>query len=122
MEHETFSDFDGLALFIRIVQAGGLASAERATGIPKATLSAPAIGAGADPERPACAPDKKGVGTDRTRAALFERGQTAFMLAEQAVAEVQDDRVALSGTVSLVASPGHGDAALAPALMASRPE
>jgi DNA-binding transcriptional LysR family regulator len=36
---KTFGDFDGLALFIRIVQAGGLASAERATGIPKATLS-----------------------------------------------------------------------------------
>jgi DNA-binding transcriptional ArsR family regulator len=35
----TFGDFDGLALFIRIVQAGGLAAAERATGIPKATLS-----------------------------------------------------------------------------------
>ena len=36
---KTFSDFDGLALFVRIVQAGGLAAAERATGIPKATLS-----------------------------------------------------------------------------------
>jgi hypothetical protein len=35
----TFGDFDGLALFIRIVEAGGLASAERATGISKATLS-----------------------------------------------------------------------------------
>src|SRR6478736_5840075 len=34
-----FSDFDGLALFTRIVEAGGLAAAERATGIPKATLS-----------------------------------------------------------------------------------
>ena len=36
---KTFGDFDGLALFVRIVQAGGLAAAERATGIPKATLS-----------------------------------------------------------------------------------
>lgn len=30
-----FSDFDGLALFTRIVQAGSLAAAKRATGIPK---------------------------------------------------------------------------------------
>jgi DNA-binding transcriptional LysR family regulator len=36
---KAFGDFDGLALFVRIVQAGGLAAAERATGIPKATLS-----------------------------------------------------------------------------------
>ena len=36
---KTFGDFDGLALFVRVVQAGGFASAERATGIPKATLS-----------------------------------------------------------------------------------
>jgi hypothetical protein len=39
MEHENIWRFDGLALFIRIVQAGGFASAERATGISKATLS-----------------------------------------------------------------------------------
>ena len=34
-----FDDFDGLSLFVRIVDAGGLGAGERATGIPKATLS-----------------------------------------------------------------------------------
>lgn len=36
---KTFVDFDGLAQFILIVEAGGFASTERVTGIPKATLS-----------------------------------------------------------------------------------
>ncbi|MGB1028097.1 MAG: LysR family transcriptional regulator, partial [Rhodospirillaceae bacterium] len=36
---ERFEDFDGLALFVAIADAGGLAAAERATGVPKATLS-----------------------------------------------------------------------------------
>ncbi|MEJ5083374.1 LysR family transcriptional regulator [Ochrobactrum sp. MYb379] len=36
---KTFDDFDGLALFVRVAQAGGLAAAERSTGISKAALS-----------------------------------------------------------------------------------
>ena len=114
---KTFDDFDGLALFIRIAQAGGLASAERATGIPKATLSRRLSALEESLNVRLVRRTKKGVVlTDRGQQ-LFERGQTAFLLAEQAVAEVQDDRVALSGTVRLSLPPDMATAALAPALI-----
>ena len=114
---KTFDDFDGLALFIRIAQAGGLASAERATGIPKATLSRRLSALEESLNVRLVRRTKKGVVlTDRGQQ-LFDRGQTAFLLAEQAVAEVQDDRVALSGTVRLSLPPDMATAALAPALI-----
>lgn len=114
---KTFDDFDGLALFIRIAQAGGLASAERATGIPKATLSRRLSALEESLNVRLVRRTKKGVVlTDRGQQ-LFERGQTAFLLAEQAIAEVQDDRVALSGTVRLSLPPDMATAALAPALI-----
>ena len=92
---KTFGDFDGLALFIRIVQAGGLASAERATGIPKATLSRRLSALEQTLNVRLARRTRKGVVLTEQGQQLFERGQTAVMLAEQAVAEVQDDRVAL---------------------------
>ena len=113
----TFGDFDGLALFIRIVQAGGLAAAERATGIPKATLSRRLSALEETLNVRLARRTKKGVVLTEHGQQLFERGQTAFMLAEQAVAEVQDDRVALSGTVRLSLPPDMATAALAPALI-----
>lgn len=114
---KTFADFDGLALFIRIAQAGGLASAERATGIPKATLSRRLSALEESLNVRLVRRTKKGIVlTDQGRQ-LFERGQTAFLLAEQAVAEVQDDRVALSGTVRLSLPPDMATAALAPSLI-----
>jgi len=114
---KTFGDFDGLALFVRIVQAGGLAAAERATGIPKATLS-PRLSALEETLNVRLARrTKKGVVLTEQGQQLFDRGQAAFMLAEQAVAEVWDDRVALSGTVRLSLPPDIATAVLAPALI-----
>src|SRR5712671_1559883 len=94
-------DFDGLALFIRIVQAGGLASAERATGIPKATLSRRLSALEETLNVRLARRTKKGVALTEQGQQLFERGQTAFMLAGQAVAKVQDDRCRTVGTVRL---------------------
>ena len=110
----TFGDFDGLALFIRIVRAGGLASAERATGIPKATLSRRLSALEETLNVRLARRTKKGVVLTEQGQQLFERGQIAFM---QAVAEVQDDRVALSGTVRLSLPPDIATAVLAPALI-----
>jgi DNA-binding transcriptional LysR family regulator len=114
---KTFGDFDGLALFVRIVQAGGLAAAERATGIPKATLSRRLSALEETLGVRLARRTKKGVVLTEQGQQLFERGQTAFMLAEQAVAEVQDDRVALSGAVRLSLPPDMATAVLAPALI-----
>jgi DNA-binding transcriptional LysR family regulator len=112
-----FGDFDGLALFIRVAQAGGLAAAERATGIPKATLSRRLSALEETLNVRLVRRTKKGVVLTEQGQQLFERSQTAFMLAEQAVAEVQDDRVALSGTVRLSLPPDMATAVLAPALI-----
>ena len=60
---------------------------------------------------------KKGVVLTEQGQQLFDRSQTAFMLAEEAVAEVQDERVALSGTVRLSLPPDMATAVLAPALI-----
>jgi DNA-binding transcriptional LysR family regulator len=115
---KTFGDFDGLALFIRIVQAGGLASAERATGIPKATLSRRLSVLEETLNVRLARRTKKGVVLTEQGQQLFERGRTAFMLAEQAVAEVQDNRVALSGLARLSLPPDMASAVLAPVLFA----
>jgi DNA-binding transcriptional LysR family regulator len=114
---KTFGDFDGLALFIRIAQAGGLAPAERATGIPKATLSRRLSALEEALNVRLVRRTKKGVVLTEQGQQLFERGQTAFMLAEQAVAEVQNDRVALSGTIRVSLPPDIATAVLAPALI-----
>lgn len=114
---KTFGDFDGLALFVRIVQAGGLAAAERATGIPKATLSRRLSALEETLNVRLVRRTRKGVVLTDQGQQLFERGQAAFMLAEQAVAEVQDERVALSGTVRLSLPSDMATAVLAPVLI-----
>lgn len=114
---KTFGDFDGLALFVRIVQAGGLAAAERATGIPKATLSRRLSALEEALNVRLARRTKKGVVLTEQGQQLFDRSRAAFMLAEEAIAEVQDERVALSGTVRLSLPPDIATAVLAPALI-----
>jgi DNA-binding transcriptional LysR family regulator len=114
---KTFGDFDGLALFVRIAQAGGLAAAERATGIPKATLSRRLTSLEEALNVRLVRRTKKGVVLTDQGQQLFDRSQTAFALAEQAVSEVQDEQVALSGTIRLSLPPDIATAVLAPALV-----
>ena len=113
----TFGDFDGLALFVRIVEAGGLAAAERATGIPKATLSRRLSALEQALNVRLARRTKRGVVLTEQGQQLFDRSRTAFTLAEEAVAEVQDERVALSGRVRLSLPPDMATAVLAPALI-----
>ena len=63
--------------------------AERATGIPKATLSRRLSALEETLNVRLARRTKKGVVLTEQGQQLFERGQAAFMLAEQAVAEVQ---------------------------------
>lgn len=122
---KTFDDFDGLALFIRIAQAGGLAAAERATGISKATLSRRLTTLESTLNVRLVRRTKKGVVLTEHGQQLYDRSRDAFMLAEEAVAEVQDERVALSGTVKLSLPPDMATEVLAPALIrfkASHPD
>lgn len=108
-----FDDFDGLALFLRVVEAGGLAPAERATGIPKATLSRRMSVL----EERLLRRTRKGVVLTEPGRLLFERSRAAFSEAEGAVAEVQDEGTALSGTIRLSLPPDIAVAVLAPALI-----
>lgn len=114
---KTFDDYDGLALFVRIVQAGGFASAERATGIPKATLSRRLSALEEALNVRLAHRTKKGVILTEQGQQLFDRSRTAFALAEEAVAEVQDENVALSGRIRLSLPPDMANTALAPALI-----
>jgi DNA-binding transcriptional LysR family regulator len=114
---KTFGDFDGLALFIRIAQAGGLAAAERATGIPKATLSRRLSALEEALNVRLVRRTKKGVMLTEHGQQLYDRSHEAFMLAEEAVAGVQDEKVALSGTVRLSLPPDMATQVLAPALI-----
>lgn len=114
---KTFGDFDGLALFIRIVQAGGLAAAERATGISKATLSRRLSALEATLNVRLVRRTKKGVVLTEHGQQLYDRSREAFMVAEEAVAGVQDEKVALSGTVRLSLPPDIATEVLAPALV-----
>ena len=112
-----FGDFDGLALFVRIVEAGGLAPAERATGIPKATLSRRLSMLEESLKVRLLRRTRKGVVLTEPGQQLFERSRAAFVQAEDAVAEVQDEQVALSGTIRLSLPPDIAVAVLAPILI-----
>lgn len=114
---KAFQDFDGLALFVRIVRAGGLASAERATGIPKATLSRRLSALEEALNVRLVRRTKKGVVLTEQGQQLFDRSRAAFSAAEDAIAEVQDERVALSGTVRLSLPPDIATTVLAPTLI-----
>lgn len=114
---KTFGDFDGLALFIRIVQAGGFGAAERATGISKATLSRRLSALEDALNVRLVRRTKKGVVLTDNGQQLYERSRDAFLLAEEAVAGVQDEKIALSGTVRLSLPPDMATEVLAPALI-----
>ncbi|MCJ9694294.1 LysR family transcriptional regulator [Rhizobium sp. PRIMUS64] len=114
---KTFGDFDGLALFIRIVQAGGFGAAERATGISKATLSRRLSALEDALNVRLVRRTKKGVVLTDSGQQLYDRSRDAFLLAEEAVAGVQDEKVALSGTVRLSLPPDMATEVLAPALI-----
>lgn len=112
-----FSDFDGLALFTRVVQAGSLAAAERATGIPKATLSRRLTVLEAELDAQLIRRTRKGVVLTEQGQKLFDQGRTAIGLAEQAIAEVRHDRAAFSGMVRISLPPDIGVATLSGVLI-----
>lgn len=114
---KTFVDFDGLALFIRVAQAGGLAAAERATGISKATLSRRLSALEDTLNVRLVRRTKKGIVLTEHGQQLYDRSRDAFLLAEEAVAGVQDEKVALSGTIRLSLPPDMATLVLAPALI-----
>jgi len=114
---KTFGDFDGLALFIRIAEAGGLAAAERSTGISKATLSRRLTALEDALNVRLVRRTKKGIVLTDHGQQLFERSRDAFLIAEQAVSNVQDEKVALSGTVRLSLPPDLATEVLAPILI-----
>lgn len=112
-----FTDYDGLALFVRIVQAGGFGAAERAIGIPKATLSRrlsqleEALGVRLARRT------RKGVILTEEGQRLFEQSRTALHMAEEAVAQVQDDKASFSGRLRISLPPDVATYVLAPALI-----
>lgn len=114
---KTFGDFDGLALFIRIAEAGGLAAAERSTSISKATLSRRLTALENSLNVRLVRRTKKGIVLTEHGQKLYDRSRDAFLLAEEAVANVQDEKVALSGTVRLSLPPDLATEVLAPILI-----
>lgn len=112
-----FDDFDGLALFARIADAGGLAAAERATSIPKATLSRRLAALEARLNVRLVRRSKKGVVLTEAGERLYQRARAALTLAEEGLAEVQGDKAALTGRLRLSLPPDLASAILAPALI-----
>jgi DNA-binding transcriptional LysR family regulator len=114
---KTFGDFDGLALFIRIAEAGGLAAAERSTGISKATLSRRLTALEDALNVRLMRRTKRGIVLTDHGQQLFDGSREAFLIAEEAVSNVQDEKVALSGTVRLSLPPDMATEVLAPILI-----
>ncbi|OCP21344.1 MULTISPECIES: LysR family transcriptional regulator [unclassified Ensifer] len=114
---KTFGDFDGLALFIHIAQAGGLAAAERATGISKATLSRRLSALEDTLNVRLVRRTKKGIVLTERGQQLYDRSRDAFLLAEEAISGVQDEKVAFSGTIRLSLPPDMATEVLGPALI-----
>jgi DNA-binding transcriptional LysR family regulator len=112
-----FSDFDGLALFVRTVQAGGLAAAERATGVPKATLSRRLTALEATLNVHLARRTRKGLILTEEGQRLFARSRAALAAAEEAIAEVCEEAGPLCGRLRLSLPPDIATAVLAPALI-----
>jgi DNA-binding transcriptional LysR family regulator len=112
-----FDDYDGLALFVRTVQAGGFAAAERAVGIPKATLSRRLSVLEESLGVRLARRTRKGVVLTEEGQRLFEQSRVALQIAEEAVSQVQDDKASLSGRVRVSLPPDISTALLAPALI-----
>ncbi|MGB0696798.1 MAG: LysR family transcriptional regulator [Rhodospirillaceae bacterium] len=110
---ERFEDFDGLALFVAIADAGGLAAAERATGVPKATLS----------RRLAALEDRlgtrlvrrtrKGIVLTEPGEALVIQARTGLGIAVEGLRVAQGEAMALSGTCRLSLPPDLATTVLA---------
>jgi len=113
----TFGDFDGLALFICIAEAGGLGAAERSTGISKATLSRRLTALEDALNIRLVRRTKRGIVLTDKGQQLFDRSRDALLIAEQAVSTIQDEKVALSGTVRLSLPPDLATEVLAPILI-----
>ncbi|NSZ60029.1 LysR family transcriptional regulator (plasmid) [Agrobacterium tumefaciens] len=114
---KTFGDFDGLALFVHVAQSGGLAAAERATGISKATLSRRLSALEDTLSVRLVRRTKKGIVLTDHGQQLFDRSRDAFAIAEEAIATVQNEKVVFSGTVRLSLPPDIATEVLAPALI-----
>jgi len=112
-----FSDYDGLALFVRTVQAGSLAAAERALGVPKATLSRRLTMLEEQLDLKLARRTKKGLILTEQGQRLFERGLVALSATDEVIAELRDGQEAMSGTVRLSLPPDIAMIALAPALI-----
>ena len=120
-----FHDFDGLALFVQIAQAGGLAAAERATQVPKATLSrrlnALEEGLGVRLARRT----RQGIILTEAGEDLFERAQRGLGIALDGVGAAQGEIETLSGLCRLSLPPDLASTVLSQPLIdfqAAHPE
>ncbi len=86
---KAFLDFYSLALFVTIAQSGGVGAAERATGIPKATLSRRLCALEAYLKVRLFHRSKDGVSLTEKGERLYSRSLEGFAIVEDAIDEVR---------------------------------
>jgi len=117
-----FTDYDGLALFVKVAEAGGFAAAERATGVPKATLSRRIGRLEGMLRQRLLRRSRKGVVLTEAGLRLLEEAQRGFAMAERAIGGLGGEAAALSGTCRMSLPPDLARLVLAPVLIAFRKE
>lgn len=110
------ADLDGMALFVRIVQHGGLSAAGRAMGLPKATVSRRLSVLEARLGIPLLRRNSRGLSLTDAGRGYFDRCRPIVAEAEAAEAELRERTAGPSGLLRLTASVAFGGVLLLPVL------
>ncbi len=115
-----FQDFDGLALFVQIAQAGGLTAAEQATQVPKATLSRRLNALEESLGVRLARRSRKGIVLTEAGSALFEQAERGLEIALGGIGAAKGDVEALKGLCCLSLPPDLASSVLSEPLIASQ--
>ncbi len=112
------SDLSGMALFVRIVEAGSLSAAGRVTGLPKATVSRRLVLLERQAGRPLLARSTRSIALTDAGRRYYERVRLIVQEAEAAQAELTAGNAEPSGLLRISASVTYGPLVIAPRVVA----
>jgi DNA-binding transcriptional LysR family regulator len=110
-------DLDGMALFVRIVEAGSISAAGRALGLPKATVSRRLVQLEASIGTLLLARSTRALSVTDAGRRFFERVQPIVHEAQAAHAEIMSASSEPSGILRITAPIIFGEVVVAPGLM-----
>jgi DNA-binding transcriptional LysR family regulator len=112
-----FDDLSGLAIFVRIVEAGSISAAGRSMGLPKATMSRGLVALEKRLDTQLILRSTRALRLTDAGRRFFEQVQPLVHAAHAASAELQGQSGKHSGLLRVAASVAYGQAEVAPRLL-----